>query len=291
MEIRYTDKVRMDLRMLDIAVVIFSIIMCLWRTATYFTCYDPTTGLFERSLVHFTLPNAITAVVSVAAIVAILRMAQRPTRGWTPKQDEAGGFSLFLACACLMLAALGRLMMMVNGQMTFDLSNLLLCVSLFIMGAFSMQASGYSRGKADAKGMGTLSLASVVCVLVCLLSSFISSTEMAVVENYMYHLLVLCVAALYFLAISRSLMIQAHMGIALWYGRLLLYFALMEYVPRGLYALLHGSVLSGGVDVVIAAGLLLMLFGVTRCTAIEYLSDEELEAEEAAGEAQENEEE
>lgn len=266
--------------MFDIFFALFAGAMAIWRTVTYFSCYDPATGLFTRSFVHFTLPNIITAVVGVLAIVAVLRVSHRPTHGWTPKEDGAGGFLLFLSGACLLLTTLGCVMLILFGQMTFFLTDLLLVAMLLVHGAFAISAMGYAHNNPMASSVSTMSLVNVVCVLVSLLTSFISSTEMAVVEEYMYHLLVLCGAALYFLAIARSLLIQAHMGIALWYGRLLLYFALMEYIPKGIYLLAQGSVLLGVRDVAIAVGIALLTLGVSRSASIVYLTEEELADEE-----------
>lgn len=262
--------------MFDIIFALFAAVMAIWRTVTYFTCYDPATGLFTRSFAHFTLPNAITVVVSVAVIVAVWRTSSRPTHGWTPKENPAG-FLLFLSSLMLLLSGLGQVMLIANHKLELSIGNLLICAVLAAMVGVGMQAVAYVNGHTNASGAGTMSLGAVIAVVLCLLTSFISSTEMAVVEQYMYHLLVLCAAALYFLAITRSLFVQAHMGVALWYGRLMLYFALMEYVPRGIYWLTHGDVFAGVVDVLIAVGMALLVLGISRSTSIVYLTDEELE--------------
>lgn len=262
--------------MFDAFFALFAAGMAIWRTVTYFTCYEPATGLFTRTFAHFTLPNAITAAVGAAVIVAVCRTSARPTHGWTPSENPAGS-TLFLSSLLLLLSALGQMVLIANHQLELSLGNVLVCLVLAAMVGVGMQGVAYVNGHTDATGAGTMSLGAVVAVVLCLLASFISSTEMAVVEQYMYHLLMLCAAALYFLAITRSLFIQAHMGVALWYGRLLLYFALMEYVPQGAYLLTHGDVFRGVLHLCIAAGITLLVRGISSSTSIVYLTGEELE--------------
>ncbi len=212
-------------------IVFTTIVMCAYRTAIYFTSYHYQTNLFERTFLTFILPNTITFLLTAIVMGFSFKKGQKifllPSE--EPKKRT------LIACGVLFFAALlySFNLFFLSGEIHLPsvISVVFIVVSIFYL----MTLATYFSDKISSRAMGIFSIAMCAMVTVGIIVTFVSKTEMNVVENYTYGLLMMCGIAICLLEFSKLFIDGSKEGNLQLYVGLTTYFAAMDLIPKGIY--------------------------------------------------------
>ncbi|MGI6031403.1 MAG: hypothetical protein ACOX7F_07865 [Eubacteriales bacterium] len=258
--------------------IALAVAICAQRLWVFIACWQPDVQLWERTLLSFTLPNIITAVV-VLLLGVLAARASRTDLEVERKLSGTGVALLMGGAFCFLLTGVGYGALRFVIQAQVQVSDLLVSVALLALAFLSTALAPALRRDSRNGAVAGLSMFGCLAILLLLVCSYVGRTEMAVLEQYMYYLLLLCAGALAALALSKAMLRGTSLRSARYYLWLTLYCAAGELLPAGVLEKQQGQgwlplILYGGM----LAAILLMALGIEMSVREEQIFLEEPES-------------